>query len=319
MKTRLAGKIAAVAALVPTTVSGETVIVGSSTVAPFARAVIAEHSQEFEFLPTFDPKGSNAGIEAFCAGEQPLTVTSLRMSPAKLADCNEKLGTDIVETILGKSGVVLMTTRSSAPEGLEISREHLFRALASHVPDEHCELQPNTAQSWIDVDPALPDIEISVIGPSASHGVRSTFERLALVEGAGHDRCLQALEKERPGSIANIARQVRTDGPWQDMDDERITFVDALNEKPGSLAVLAYGDMQRLGFELKMVRIDDRAPTKMTVKSGTYPLVTTLYMYSNEMAANYTSDMRIFADAMRSQDAIGPGGYLTEIGLIPRR
>ncbi|NNU15217.1 hypothetical protein HK107_02620 [Parvularcula sp. ZS-1/3] len=297
----------------------ETVIIGSSTVAPYARAVISHIQGTLTNKLRIDPQGSNAGIRALCSGAKPLTLSSRRMARDEQSVCAETLGTRLSEFAIGNNGVVLVTYRETALPNFSVTREELFRALAKNVPDADCQLVPNEALTWRDVSERLPDVPIKVFGPSARHGTYSSFVDLALAKGAKRNSCHAALEAQEQGAMERTAKALRTDGVFVVMNEERSDLVLNLHKEQGALGILDYGASQRLKTHLQVVRVEGRAPTKLTLGDGSYPLASPLWMYLNDAAVDLDEDLKAFRNAFMAEEAIGPGGYLSRIGLIPAR
>lgn len=144
-------------------------IVGSSTVYPFTTTVAERFSRATQFkTPVVESTGTGGGMKLFCqgVGESTADVTgaSRRIKQSELEMCNNN-GVDVVEVQIGYDGIVLANAKKLAP--FELSRRDIFLALGKEVPnpDGSKTLVANPNKTWKDVNPALPNLRIEVLGP----------------------------------------------------------------------------------------------------------------------------------------------------------
>ncbi len=90
------------------------------------------------------------------------------------------------------------------PQPLKLTRKDIFLALAKEVPDPRAveKLVPNPYKTWKDVNPALPDIKIEVLGPPPTSGTRDAFVELAMEAGAKKFDVDQGHGKERQEKVS---------------------------------------------------------------------------------------------------------------------
>ena len=304
-----------------------TSIVGSSTISPYAEIVKRELELDPERQIAIEivSIGSNAGFQALCA-EQPsgrpsVAMASRRFSGAELAECSERIGSPVNEVELGANGVALVTYRNGDMRGAEVSSTDLFLALSAEVPvsEENCELVPNPHQRWSDVNSALPDVPISVTGPSKHSGTRSIFEKGALAKGAKQHPCASSWEASRPGTISRLSKSVRTDGAWIEVGEDDVELVAHLHEDKAAIGVIGYVSTIRFGRHLKTLALDQVQPTTETLATGAYSMSSKLYLYVNNEQLTDDQAATQFVEQFTSEEAVGDNGFLVKRGLIPTR
>ncbi|MGB7918947.1 MAG: substrate-binding domain-containing protein, partial [Desulfobacterales bacterium] len=158
-------------------------IVGSSTVYPFATVVAEQFGKTTKFkTPKIESTGSGGGFKLFCAGvgtENPdITNASRAMKKSEFDTCQSNGVKDIVEVKIGYDGIVVANSKK-AP-ALKLTRKDLFLALAKDVPDPKGgeKAVANPYKTWKDVNPALPNVKIEVLGPPPTSGTRDAFVEL---------------------------------------------------------------------------------------------------------------------------------------------
>src|SRR5512134_3520164 len=157
-------------------------IVGSSTVFPFSTAVAEQFGKSGGFkTPVVESTGTGGGIKLFCAGvgvDHPdVANASRKIKDSEIASCKENGVTEITEVKIGYDGIVLANSKASAP--LNLTVKTVFLALAKQVPVDG-KLVDNPYKSWSEIDPALPNAAIEVLGPPPTSGTRDAFVELVM-------------------------------------------------------------------------------------------------------------------------------------------
>src|SRR3546814_3807000 len=83
----------------------------------------------------------------------------------------------IAEALLGYDGLSIAVSRKG--EVLDVTKEQLFLALASEVP-QNGKVVANPYTKWSEIDSSLPDIKIQVFGPPPTSGTRDAFVELVM-------------------------------------------------------------------------------------------------------------------------------------------
>jgi phosphate transport system substrate-binding protein len=247
MKATLAGAAAALAmASVPgTAMARDTIsIVGSSTVYPFATVVAERFGRTGNSTPKIESTGSGGGMKLFCQGvgtQHPdITNASRRMKKSEFELCQSNGVKDITEVKVGYDGIVI--ANSVKGEHIDLSLRDIFLALAKDVPnpDGSEELVANPYKTWKEVNPALPNTEIEVLGPPPTSGTRDAFNELAIEGGCKTFPWLKAIKSEDKSKYKAICRSVREDGAYVEAGENDNLIVQKLEKNPAAYGVFGY-------------------------------------------------------------------------------
>lgn len=291
-------------------------VVGSSTVFPFTTAVAENFSRNNpQYLaPIVEATGTGGGIKLFCAGlgsRFPDVVNaSRRMKPSELKDCAGNGATEVVEIQVGIDGVVLAQGKGGAPINLNL--RDVYAALAAEPFG-----RKQTARTWKDVNPALPDIRIIVIGPPPTSGTRDAFNELYMAAGCDTDPAMKALKKTDEGRHKEICNKIREDGVYVEAGENDNLIVQKLAANPQQIGVLGFSFLERNMDTIRDVPIDGVAATYETISNFSYPAARPLYIYVKAQHVKAIRGLREFLDEYTSERAWGPGGYLQRRGLVP--
>ena len=193
--------------------------VGSSTVYPFAKAVsesFARSNPDFK-SPLVESTGTGGGIQLFCAGiganTPDIANASRRMKASEFAECQANGVNEIVEIQIGLDGIAF----ASAQGGIQmnLTPEIVYKALAANPHGK-----PQTARTWADVDPSLPNEPILVYGPPSTSGTRDALKELVLQKGCEADPAMKALKDSDEVRYDQICTEVRSDGAYVDQGEQ---------------------------------------------------------------------------------------------------
>ena len=203
-------------------------VVGSSTVYPFATVVAERFGSSSSFkTPKIESTGSGGGFKLFCAGvgvEHPdITNSSRRIKSSELQLCMDKGVQDVIEVQVGFDGIVIANSRATSP--YKLNRKDIFLALAKDVPNPNKDCGPdakpvsykncliaNPYKTWNEVNPALPNAKIEVLGPPPTSGTRDAFVELALEGGCKKFDWIKKVKKDAKSEYKSICHTVREDG-----------------------------------------------------------------------------------------------------------
>lgn len=273
-------------------------IVGSSTVFPFATAVAERFGTTTDFpTPVIESTGSGGGIRLFCegVGEQYPDVTnaSRRMEASEFETCVENGVEEIVEIIVGYDGIVIANA-NEGPE-LRLTRGELYEAL--HAGSD--------AELWSDVNPALPQEEIEVLGPPPTSGTYDAFEELVMEAGC----------EDVGGDCENI--EFRTDGAYVESGENDNLIVSRLAENPNAVGIFGYSFLEENQDQIQGATVDGVQPTFDNILTGDYPVARSLYFYVKKAHVGVIPGLQEYVVEFTSDAATGENGYLVDIGLIP--
>lgn len=164
--------------------------VGSSTVYPFATAVAERFGKEGHPAPVIESTGTGGGFKLFCSGTGPdtpdISNASRAIKDSELEACAKNGVKDPIELKIGKDALAIANSKKGAKMNLTL--DQIYRALARQIPVDG-KLVDNPHNKWSDIDPALPNIKIEVLGPPPTSGTRDSFVELAM-----HPACKAALK-----------------------------------------------------------------------------------------------------------------------------
>jgi len=271
--------------------------------------------------PATQAIGSARALDFFCSGIGPQTpdiaLSTRRMSRAMIETCAANDVRDIVELQLG-FGAVVVATRRGDPVPPLTSRQ-IWSALAAEQPQDE-EFVPNRARFWSDVAPALPRQEIRVIVPASGSGSRVLFNDLVMEAGCRHVREVR-LVFEATYRLAKCVTE-RTDSALRQVPAQEVPAA-LLAAPPGTLAVMTYDQLVASGGTFVAVSLDGTVPTAATIANDDYDQVRTYFLYAKRQHARNVSGVGVvrgvheFLAEATSEQAAGPGGYLSLTGLVP--
>ncbi|MEQ9641565.1 MAG: PstS family phosphate ABC transporter substrate-binding protein [Alphaproteobacteria bacterium] len=295
-------------------------IVGSSTVFPFSTAVAEQFGKTSGFkTPIVESTGSGGGLKLFCSGvgvnHPDITNASRRIKQSEVTKCAENGVTDIVEVKIGYDGIVLANSRKTAP--LELSLKDVFLALAKDVPDGKGGLIANPNMTWKDVNPALPDTEIEVLGPPPTSGTRDAFVELAMEGGAKQIEALAAMKKADGKKFKAVAHAMREDGHFIEAGENDNLIVQKLDANPAALGIFGFSFLDQNADVVQGNLIGGVEPTFENIADGQYPVSRSLYFYVKKAHVGVIPGIAEFVGEFTSDKAWGDEGYLADKGLIP--
>jgi phosphate transport system substrate-binding protein len=297
-------------------------IVGSSTVYPFATVVVEQFGKTTEYkTPTVESTGSGGGMKLFCAGvgvQHPdITNASRRIKKSEFDTCQKNGVTDIVEIKIGYDGIAIANSKKAEP--LNLSLRDIFLALAKQVPnpDGGETLVANPYKTWKDVNAALPDRAIEVLGPPPTSGTRDAFAELAMEGGCKSFDWIKALKKTDKKRYKTICHTVREDGAYVEAGENDNLIVQKLDSNPKALGVFGFSFLDQNRDKIRSCAIDAVAPEFETISDGSYPISRPLYFYVKAAHAEVIPGMKAYLAEFTSEKAWGDEGYLTDRGLIP--
>ncbi len=295
-------------------------IVGSSTVFPYTQAVAEQFANATEFAaPVVESTGTGGGMQIFCGGVGPdhadITGASRSMKPSEFELCQTNGVDSITEVQIGSDGLSLAMSREN-PADLDLTKQEIFQALAAQVPVDG-ELVDNPYTRWSQINPDLPDIEITVFGPPPKSGTRDAFVELAMHAGCNGFDMLAELEETDEDRWEEVCSRMRSDGPFIEAGENDNLIVQRLNADPNALGIFGFSFLYENQDTLKPVAVGGVDPSFETIESGDYGISRPLFFYIKNAHRGAIPGLEQFIAEYVSEDSMGPGGYLTERGLVP--
>ena len=295
-------------------------IVGSSTVYPFATTVAENFGRSTSFkTPIVESTGSGGGLKLFCSGlgdnHPDITNASRRIKASEVKRCADNNINDIVEVKVGYDGIVLANSRKS--DLMEVSLKDVFLALAKDVPDGNGGLKPNGYKTWKDVNPALRDTKIEVMGPPPTSGTRDAFVELAMEGGCKSFAWIKALKGTDKAAYKSLCHTIREDDAFIEAGENDNLIVQKLNANPNALGIFGFSFLDQNADSVQGSTIDGTIPTFENISDGSYPVSRSLYFYVKKDNVGRVPGIKEYLTEFMSPRASGADGYLAEKGLIP--
>lgn len=298
-------------------------IVGSSTVYPFTTAVAEQFGKaNGGKTPIVESTGTGGGMKIFCEGvgedKADATNASRRMKKSEFEMCEKNGVKDIVELNIGFDGLTIAQSKDGP--AVKLTRKQIFQALAENVPDKDGKLVANPYKAWSDIDPALPNIKIEVLGPPPTSGTRDSFHELFLEKGAEEFDSLKAMKKadeaNKTKDFEKVWKSIRKDGAYVEAGENDNVIVQKLEGNKNAFGVFGFSFLEENSAKLKGVAIEGAEPTFENIADGKYKGARRMYVYFKKAHVGVIAGLEKLAAEYVSDKAIGADGYLAQKGLV---
>ena len=117
--------------------------------------------------------------------------------------------------------------------------------------------------------------------------------------------------------MGEVCERMRQDGPFVEAGENDNLIVQRLSADPNAYGIFGYSFLYENQDQLKAVEIGGVTPNEETIESGEYGVSRPLFIYVKNDHRGVIPNLQEFVEEYVSDDAMGPGGYLSERGLIP--
>jgi phosphate transport system substrate-binding protein len=200
---------------------------------------------------------------------------------------------------------------------MDLTLKDVWTALAKDVPDASGKLVPNPHKTWKDVNPALPDTKIEVLGPPPTSGTRDAFVELAMEGGCKKVDAVKAMEKTDEKAFKAACHTIREDGAFIEAGENDNLIVQKLAANTNAFGIFGFSFLDQNNDQVHGAVIDGKAANFENIASGAYPVSRSMYIYVKKENLTSTPGLREFVMEYLSDAATGRGGYLPDRGLIP--
>lgn len=296
-------------------------VVGSSTVYPFSTVVAERYGRASgQLTPKIESTGSGGGMKLFCSGVgtnyPDITNSSRRMKSSEFKKCQANGVKEVIEVQVGYDGIVIANSVESAP--VELSRKDIFLALAAQVPGAaEGELIDNPFTTWKQVNSALPDTAIEVLGPPPTSGTRDAFAELALEGGCKKFAWIKAMKKTDKSAYKALCHTIREDGAYIEAGENDNLIVQKLQANPAALGIFGFSFLDQNADKVQGANIESVEPTFESIADKSYPISRPLYFYVKKAHVGVVPGIEGYLKEFTSERAWGEDGYLAEKGMIP--
>ena len=288
-------------------------IVGSSTVYPFTTAVAEQFQRKNPSFkaPIVESTGTGGGMKLFCTGvgaQYPdIANASRRIKKSEVDLCAKNGVKEVIELQIGLDGIALAESKEGTP--IKLTPAEVYKALAKKPFGKD-----QTAQTWKDINPALPAIKIAVYGPPPTSGTRDAFAELILEKGCNSDPAMKALKESDEDEYKTLCTGIREDGAFIEAGENDNLIVQKLVANPDSVGVFGYSFLEENLDKVRGISLDNVEPTYDTIADFSYPGSRPLYIYAKAAHLNVIPGLKQFLGEFAA--AWDKGGYLTRRGLI---
>ena len=176
---------------------------------------------------------------------------------------------------------------------------------------------PNPYTKWSDIDAALPDAKIEVLGPPPTSGTRDAFVELAMEGGARKFEMLKAMRKEDKKAFKAVAHAMREDGAFIEAGENDNLIVQKLQANPAAIGIFGFSFLDQNADVIKGANVDGADPTFENIAGGDYGVSRSLFFYVKKEHVGVVPGVSDFVGEFTSDKAWGDEGYLIDKGLIP--
>lgn len=286
-------------------------IAGSSTVLPYASIVAEAYGENFDFpTPVVESGGSSAGLKRFCDGLGENTIdianSSRPIKDSERETCAANGVESITEVRIGYDGIVFATDKNL--KGLEdLTEGQLYLAMSANYD----------YTSWNQVDPALPDVKITVYIPGTKHGTREVFEEKVLLEGCkavgDYDKFLaETGDKKAATKQCSEVDHLRA----SDIDGDYTETLARIGSEPTAMGVFGLAFYYNNTDKINVSTINGVVPSQETIANGEYPVSRPLYFYVKDAHLGVIPGLAEYVQFFVADEIAGPTGPLAEYGLV---
>lgn len=302
---------------------------GSSTVLPYANIVAEAFGAETDFAtPVVEGGGSSTGRRMLCEGVGEGTIdianSSSLMKDSERETCIAA-GITPIEVRFGYDGIVFASDINGASFAFEPVHWHIALA-AEHFIDGA--LVPNTLTNWAQVAEIaqslgvagdLPDQEINAFIPGTNHGTREVFDENVLLDGCEQGGFLAAMLAAGvdEDTAEDACMNTRTDGRSVDIEGDYPQTLANLDSTPTGIGVFGLSFYENNTDRLQVATMSGVTPSTETISVGEYPVSRPLQFYVKQEHIGVIPGLLEFVEFFISDEIAGPGGPLSDYGLVP--
>ena len=276
-------------------------IVGSSTVYPFTTVVAERFAKDTKYgAPIVESTGTGGGMKLFCAGigpNSPSVTNASRAIKAKEAKLCESNGVDFIEIAVGNDGIAFVN--SVKGEQINFTKQQLWAALAEHGPKP---------KYWNEIDAGLPRQEIKILVPPPTSGTRDAWNDLVM--GQGCPKELKAKDKK-------ACAKMREDGAAIEAGENDTLIVNKLVTDTSAYGIMGFSYLLANKDKIQAATVEGKAISLASIQDYSYPIARPLFVYFKRQHFGVVPGLKQFLNSYVSNKAMGPKGYLSDIGLVP--
>ena len=215
---------------------------------------------------------------------------------------------EITELQVGLDGIAFASAKGGID--MNLTPRIVYEALAAKPYGEE-----QTARTWQDVDPSLPDKPILVYGPPSTSGTRDALKELILQVGCESNPAMEALKETDEDRYEQICTEVRSDGVYVDQGEQDNLIIQKIEGNRDAVGVFGYSYLEENASRVNGLAMNGVEPTYENISSFEYPGARPLFIYVKKGHLDAIPGLRDFVAAWAN--SWGRGGTLANIGLVP--
>jgi phosphate transport system substrate-binding protein len=245
--------------------SGAVKIDGSSTVGPFAQTAAEQFQGENPDVQiSVGTSGTGGGFEKFCAGETDISDASRPIKDDEEVPICEKNGVTFQEIQVANDGIAVVTNKDLAIDCLTVEQLKKLWNTGSKIAN------------YSQLDPSLPDVEVSLYGPGTDSGTFDFFT-------------------DEINGEEGVSRK-----EYQPSEDDNI-LVQGVSGDEGGLGYFGFSYYEQNQDKLNLVGVDGGdgcvKPSTESIQDGSYtPLSRPLFMYPSEQSMGQKEQVKAFME-----------------------
>jgi phosphate transport system substrate-binding protein len=225
-------------------------------------------------------------------------------------------GVTAIEVRFGYDGIVFASDINGP--SFAFTPADWYMALAAELPVDGA-MVANPNASWSDVNPDLPDQPINAFIPGTNHGTREVFEENVILAGCEETGSMQAMMDMGMDEDAAVeaCMAIRTDGASVDIEGDYTQTLANLDSTPTGMGVFGLSFYENNTDRLQVATMSGITPSTETIASGEYPVSRPLQFYIKQEHIGVIPGLLEYVSFFISDEMAGPGGPLSEYGLVP--
>ena len=277
-------------------------VVGSSTVYPFSTVVAERFGKDGKNrTPIIESTGTGGGMKLFCAGvgsNTPSATNASRAIKDKEVTLCKNNNVSFIELAIGNDGIAFANSVDGVD--MNITREQLWQAMAAEGPHP---------EKWSEIDSSLPDQKIHIMVPPPTSGTRDAWNSLVMKKGCPKD-ILEAEGKKK-------CYQMREDGPVIEVGENDTLLINKMAGDKELFAIFGFSYLDSSRDKVQAAKIEGSEISLDSIQSYEYPIARPLFIYFKKEHMDVVPGLEKFMKAYISKKAMGPRGYLMDLGLVP--
>jgi phosphate binding protein len=245
----------------PSTMEGNIITAGSSTVFPLTQRMAEKIKDEgYTGNITVDSVGTGAGFERFCkAGETDIANASRAIKKEEIANCAALSPARVpIEFRVGTDALAVVVSSANT------FADNLTKA-------QLADIFSGKATTWDAVNPAWPKEKIQLFSPGTDSGTFDYF--VEVVMNPVYVKDATADKDKGKQAILNAA--------GIQLSENDNVLAQGVEGSPNAIGYFGYAYLKGEAAKLKPVKVEGIEPNDKTAEDGSYPLARPLFIYSD--------------------------------------